>query len=39
MKITVTVNGVQRSADVDPRTLLVHFLREDLDLTGTKDWM
>jgi len=36
MKITVTVNGVQRSADVDPRTLLVHFLREDLDLTGTK---
>jgi carbon-monoxide dehydrogenase small subunit len=36
MKITLTVNGVQRSADVDPRTLLVHFLREDLDLTGTK---
>lgn len=36
MKITLTVNGVERSADVDPRTLLVHFLREDLDLTGTK---
>jgi len=36
MKITVTVNGVERSADVDPRTLLVHFLREELDLTGTK---
>ncbi len=36
MKITLTVNDVERSADVDPRTLLVHFLREDLDLTGTK---
>ncbi len=36
MKISITVNGVARSADVDPRTLLVHFLREDLDLTGTK---
>lgn len=36
MKISITVNGVARTADVDPRTLLVHFLREDLDLTGTK---
>ncbi len=35
MKVDVTVNGTARSADVEPRTLLVHFLREDLALTGT----
>ena len=35
MKVEVTVNGSERSADVEPRTLLVHFLREDLGLTGT----
>jgi carbon-monoxide dehydrogenase small subunit len=35
MNITVTVNGVERSADVEPRLLLVHFLRETLGLTGT----
>lgn len=33
--ITVTVNGEARSAEVEPRTLLVHFLREGLGLTGT----
>jgi carbon-monoxide dehydrogenase small subunit len=33
--ISVTVNGKQRSAAVEPRTLLVHFLRENLGLTGT----
>ena len=33
--ITVTVNGVQHSAEVEPRMLLVHFLRETLGLTGT----
>jgi aerobic carbon-monoxide dehydrogenase small subunit len=33
--ITVTVNGEQKSADVEPRLLLVHFLRENLRLTGT----
>jgi carbon-monoxide dehydrogenase small subunit len=33
--VTVTVNGQQRSADVEPRTLLVHFLRDHLGLTGT----
>ncbi len=33
--ITVTVNGENRSADVEPRLLLVHFLREKLRLTGT----
>jgi carbon-monoxide dehydrogenase small subunit len=35
MEITVTVNGQKREADVEPRNLLVHFLREDLRLTGT----
>ena len=33
--ITVTVNGEKRSAEVEPRLLLVHFLRERLRLTGT----
>jgi carbon-monoxide dehydrogenase small subunit len=33
--ITVTVNGEKRSAEVEPRLLLVHFLREKLRLTGT----
>jgi carbon-monoxide dehydrogenase small subunit len=33
--VTVTVNGEQRTASVEPRTLLVHFLRDDLGLTGT----
>ncbi len=33
--ISVTVNGNKREADVDSRTLLVHFIRETLGLTGT----
>ena len=33
--ITVTVNGTVHTAEVEPRTLLVHFLREQLNLTGT----
>jgi aerobic carbon-monoxide dehydrogenase small subunit len=33
--ITVMVNGVERSLEVEPRLLLVHFLREKLGLTGT----
>ncbi|MCW5680362.1 MAG: (2Fe-2S)-binding protein [Xanthobacteraceae bacterium] len=33
--VSLTVNGVTRSAEVEPRTLLVHFLREHLHLTGT----
>jgi len=33
--ITVSVNGEAHEADVEPRLLLVHFLRDDLDLTGT----
>jgi carbon-monoxide dehydrogenase small subunit len=36
LRIQVTVNGQAREADVDPRVLLVHFLRENLGLTGTK---
>jgi len=35
MKITITVNGEARSGEVEPRTLLVEFLREQLRLTGT----
>ena len=35
MQINVTVNGLSRSADVEPRTLLVHFVREQCGLTGT----
>ena len=34
-RITVTVNGEEFEYDVDARRLLVHFLRDDLDLTGT----
>jgi carbon-monoxide dehydrogenase small subunit len=33
--VSMTVNGKAVSADVEPRTLLVQFLREDLRLTGT----
>ena len=35
VSVTFTVNGREVTATVDPRTLLVHFLREDLRLTGT----
>lgn len=34
-RVTMTVNGERRSAVVEPRTLLVHFLRDELGLTGT----
>ena len=34
-QISVTVNGVRHEADVEPRTLLVYFLREHVGLTGT----
>jgi carbon-monoxide dehydrogenase small subunit len=34
-KISVTVNGTVREAEVESRLLLVHFLRENLRLTGT----
>jgi carbon-monoxide dehydrogenase small subunit len=35
MQISVTVNGTVHSGDVEPRTLLVHYIREHLGLTGT----
>ena len=35
MQVTVTVNGAEHGADVEPRLLLVHFLRETVGLTGT----
>jgi carbon-monoxide dehydrogenase small subunit len=35
MRITVKVNGTERTAEVEPRLLLVHFLRDELGLTGT----
>ena len=34
-RVSVTVNGDAREAEVEPRTLLVYFLRETLGLTGT----
>ena len=34
-QVTMTVNGKSVSADIEPRTLLVQFLREHLRLTGT----
>ncbi len=33
--VSITVNGVQHHAEVEPRLLLVHFLRDMLGLTGT----
>ncbi len=35
MEISLTINGKPFKADVEPRTLLVHFLRENAQLTGT----
>ncbi len=35
VNVTLTVNGEERSANVEPRTLLVHMLRDSLGLTGT----
>jgi aerobic carbon-monoxide dehydrogenase small subunit len=35
LQISVMVNGVQHEAEVEPRQLLVYFLRESLGLTGT----
>ena len=34
--VTIVVNGVRRQAEVEPRTLLVDFVRDHLGLTGTK---
>ena len=35
MQVTISINGEARSAEVEPRLLLVHFLRDTLGLTGT----
>ncbi len=35
MEVSISVNGAEHRGEVEPRTLLVHYLREDLDLTGT----
>ncbi|MDH5239092.1 MAG: (2Fe-2S)-binding protein, partial [Acidimicrobiia bacterium] len=35
MQVNIEVNGTSQSHDVEPRTLLVHYLREECDLTGT----
>jgi aerobic carbon-monoxide dehydrogenase small subunit len=35
VRVTVTVNGREESKEVEPRLLLVHFLRDTLGLTGT----
>ena len=35
LPVSITVNGVKHDALVEPRTLLVYFLREHLNLTGT----
>ena len=35
MQVTVSVNGEEHTRDVEPRLLLVHFLRDELRLTGT----
>ncbi len=35
MKVTITVNGREETHDVEPRQLLVHFIRENARLTGT----
>jgi aerobic carbon-monoxide dehydrogenase small subunit len=35
VRVTLTVNGVEKTAEVEPRLLLVHYLRDHLGLTGT----
>jgi carbon-monoxide dehydrogenase small subunit len=35
VQINVTVNGTTHTSDIEPRTLLVHYVREHLGLTGT----
>ena len=35
MQVTITVNGEEHTREVEPRLLLVHFLRDTLGLTGT----
>ena len=35
VSVSITVNGVEQTAEVEARMLLVHFLRDELALTGT----
>jgi aerobic carbon-monoxide dehydrogenase small subunit len=35
MRVSVVVNGIEHSREVEPRLLLIHFLREELGLTGS----
>jgi carbon-monoxide dehydrogenase small subunit len=35
MQVTITINGVEQSRDVEPRMLLVHFIRDELGMRGT----
>ena len=35
MEVSITINGEQHTHDVEPRTLLVHYIREHAGLTGT----
>jgi carbon-monoxide dehydrogenase small subunit len=35
MKVSLTVNGTKQEHDVEPRTLLVHYIRQQAGLTGT----
>jgi carbon-monoxide dehydrogenase small subunit len=35
VKVSITINGTTQSHDVEPRTLLVHYIREHAHLTGT----
>lgn len=35
VNVTVKINGAEKSAEVEPRTLLVHYIRDELSLKGT----
>jgi carbon-monoxide dehydrogenase small subunit len=35
MQVTITINGDRRADEIDPRTLLVHYIRDVANLTGT----
>ena len=35
VNVTITINGVERSAEAEPRTLLIHFIRDHLNVTGS----
>jgi len=34
-QVTISINGEEHKAEVEPRLLLVHFIREDIKMTGT----